>query len=212
MLIHVTQKTLRSLLTKEIIKFMIICSCITATILVLFMSASTWFITNIFDLSHWFFSGLISASLGIIAWFMFPILLPLIVTILTGYVIPIIEKQSYPNAQPQHHTTLRSELLHDLKFMLTSLTLNILALPIYFTGIGMIIYYMLNGYLLGREFFGIAGGRYIGKEEASKKRKQHRYKIWLCGIALTALFTIPLINLIVPIIAIIAMIHLYHSL
>ena len=42
-------------------------------------------------------------------------------------------------------------------------------------------------------------------------RRRHRGQLFLAGIIITFLLTLPLINLIAPVVATAVMVHLYHS-
>jgi uncharacterized protein involved in cysteine biosynthesis len=81
--------------------------------------------------------------------------------------------------------------------------LPFLALPIFFG---------LNGYLLGREYFQIAAMRRIGRENAKELRRKHSGKIWLAGCLMALPLSIPLVNLVIPILGAATFTHLFHRL
>ncbi|MCO4848160.1 MAG: EI24 domain-containing protein [Yoonia sp.] len=87
-------------------------------------------------------------------------------------------------------------------FLLYAL-LPFLALPIFFG---------LNGYLLGREYFQIAAMRRIGRENAKELRRKHSGKIWVAGCLMALPLSIPLVNLVIPILGAATFTHLYHRL
>lgn len=87
-------------------------------------------------------------------------------------------------------------------FLLYAL-LPFLALPIFFG---------LNGYLLGREYFQIVAMRRIGRENAKQLRRKHSGKIWLAGCLMALPLSIPLVNLVIPILGAATFTHLYHRL
>ncbi|KQI68099.1 hypothetical protein AN189_11840 [Loktanella sp. 3ANDIMAR09] len=72
------------------------------------------------------------------------------------------------------------------------------------------IFYGLNGYLLGREYFQVAAMRRLGRTGAQALRKQHMGTIWAAGILMALPLSIPLVNLFVPIIGAATFTHLYH--
>lgn len=147
----------------------------------------------------------------IIGWFILPILMPLIAGIFNEMVIERVEKVYYPN-NTESKARFWPDMVHDIKFTLTSLGLNILVIPLYFIGIGFIVSIVLNAHLIGREFFESAAGYHLGKPEANRLRKSHRSKIYLSGLALTIIALTPIANLFLPIIAIVWMVHVYHDL
>ena len=81
--------------------------------------------------------------------------------------------------------------------------LPLFALPIFFA---------LNGYLLGREYFQIAVTRRIGRANAKTLRKTHSGKIWLAGCLMALPLSIPLVNVVIPILGAATFTHLFHRL
>jgi uncharacterized protein involved in cysteine biosynthesis len=105
------------------------------------------------------------------------------------------------------------EIFHDARFTLTAIGLNLLVLPLYLVpGINLVLFYLLNGYLLGREFFVAMARRHMPINEAIQLRKDHSRIITLGGIGLAFLATIPLVNLFAPFWGVAMMTHLFHAL
>ncbi len=90
---------------------------------------------------------------------------------------------------------------------------NIFAFLLYaiFPFAAIFIFYALNGFLLGREYFQLAAMRRIGRVAAKELRKQHNGKIWLAGCLMAVPLSFPLINLIIPILGAATFTHLYHA-
>jgi uncharacterized protein involved in cysteine biosynthesis len=74
------------------------------------------------------------------------------------------------------------------------------------------IFYALNGYLLGREYFTIAAMRREGRAGAKEMRRQFSGQIWIAGILMALPLTIPIMNLFIPILGAATFTHLYHRL
>jgi uncharacterized protein involved in cysteine biosynthesis len=66
--------------------------------------------------------------------------------------------------------------------------------------------------LLGREFFEIVAPRRMDFKAVRQLRRKHRIKLFVSGVVIALLFTIPLINLIAPIVATAFMVHIFHGL
>jgi CysZ protein len=91
-----------------------------------------------------------------------------------------------------------------LKFGIYSLFLNIIFLPFYFIPmIGFIIYFALNSYLLGREYYDISAISFIKKDNFKQHKKKISGKLNLMGLVISIGFITPLLNLIMPILAVI---------
>ncbi|MBS1303998.1 EI24 domain-containing protein [Loktanella sp. SALINAS62] len=72
------------------------------------------------------------------------------------------------------------------------------------------IFYGLNGYLLGREYFQVAAMRRLGRDGARVLRKKHMPTIWAAGVLMALPLSIPLVNLFIPILGAATFTHLYH--
>ena len=76
----------------------------------------------------------------------------------------------------------------------------------------MLIFYLLNGFLLGREYFTMAAMRREGRERAYAMRKKHGAEIWIAGCLMALPLTIPVVNLLIPVLGAATFTHLYHRL
>ena len=175
-------------------------------------SASAWLSGHVTDpaIAAWL-PWLTGIGGGMLAWFLFPGIMPLFVNFFDSRIATLIEQQDYPLAKPIN-PPFWPELLHDVRFSVVAIMLNILVLPLYLTGIGMLVFFLLNGHLLGKEFFVMVARRYVPLTEALALRKRHRRMIFIGGILLTVLATVPLLNLLAPFWGIAVMTHLYHRL
>jgi CysZ protein len=148
----------------------------------------------------------------VLAWFLFPLLYPILVSFFDDWMVAAIEREDYPQlprAQPPFWPTL----LHDFIFSLKAIGLNILCLPLYLVPfIGIPVYYALNGHLLGTQFFRMAAGRRISRGEAEALERKAYYLILFTGIAISFFSTIPVLNLAAPLIGVASMLHLFHAL
>ena len=150
---------------------------------------------------------------GIIAWLLFPGIMPVIISFFDERIAAIIERHDYPAAAPARTPEFLTELLHDLRFSAWVIFLNILVLPLYLLPlINLILFYGLNGHLLGREFFVMAARRHMSVEAAEALRKQHSRTVLTAGVALAVMATIPILNLFAPFWGVAVMVHLYHRL
>ena len=102
-------------------------------------------------------------------------------------------------------------------FITVTLILNLLVLPLYLVLIwipplNLVLFYLLNGYLLGREYFEMVAVRRLELPAAKRLRRDSRGRVIMAGAVITFLLTIPLVNLITPIIAMAFMLHVFEDL
>ncbi len=108
-----------------------------------------------------------------------------------------------------------SEGLKDtVNFLGVLIAANIVALLVYaiFAPFALFIFWALNGFLLGREYFQLAAMRRVGREGAKKLRKKHLLTIWIAGTLMAIPLSIPLLNLVIPILGAATFTHLFHFL
>ncbi|HEU5048450.1 MAG TPA: EI24 domain-containing protein [Rickettsiales bacterium] len=215
MLTIIFAKSLRNLLLPEILKLFLLCLLayvIGGWILVWIISGAISTYIGVTGAEGFFVHMLGSAGGMMIAWFLFPLLYPILVNFFDDSMAEVIERKDYPGlppAQPPFWPTM----LGDVLFSLKALGLNLLCLPLYFMPLfGMLLYYGLNGYLLGTQFFRMAAGRRVNAQEAVMMEQKARYSIWGTGVAISICATIPLLNLASPLIGVASMLHLFHAL
>jgi uncharacterized protein involved in cysteine biosynthesis len=78
-----------------------------------------------------------------------------------------------------------------------------------FAGIGVIILFLANSYLLGREYFELAAMRFRPPQDAKALRKSNAAYIFLAGMVIAVFVSIPLVNLATPIFAMAYMVHIH---
>ena len=85
------------------------------------------------------------------------------------------------------------------------LALFLLLIP----GVNLIAFYLGNGYLLGREYFELAAMRHLPAAEARQLRQANRGLVFLCGVIIAGLASVPIVNLLTPLFATAFMVHVY---
>ncbi|MHA1539985.1 MAG: EI24 domain-containing protein [Alphaproteobacteria bacterium] len=149
---------------------------------------------------------------GFAAWFLFPIVLPLIASLFQEAIAEKVESKHYKGEGVLALRPFWSELFYDIKFILYALFLNLLCLPLYMMPVvNVFVYYGLNSYLLGREFFEIAAARHYGKTQGAKLRKNHRFSAMTGGFFITFIANVPFLNLLSPFLGVVLMVHIFHS-
>jgi uncharacterized protein involved in cysteine biosynthesis len=125
-----------------------------------------------------------------------------------------VEDRHYPHLPAARKIPFAEALKDTLSFLGVLIGANLLAVILYLflTPFALFIFWALNGYLLGREYFTLAAMRRIGRPAAQALRAQHSGKIWLAGILMAMPLSIPLLNLVIPILGAATFTHIYHAL
>lgn len=146
----------------------------------------------------------------------FPALATTIMSALLDNVADAVEARHYPGLNWPRPQKWAEVLLTTLRFLAVMVAVNLVALPVYllllFTGLTAILAVLINGYLLGREYFEVVAMRRLKPARARQVFRQHLGRLWLAGIVIAVLFSIPLVNLLMPVVATAFMVHLFQSL
>jgi len=125
-----------------------------------------------------------------------------------------VEERHYPGLPAAARVSLMDNLIDTANFMGLLIAVNAVALLLYAVSGPFIplVFWGLNGLLLGREYFTLTATRRIGRTAAKALRRQHWGKIWIAGTLMAAPLSIPLINLIIPVLGVATFTHLFHRL
>ncbi|MCM2398362.1 sulfate transporter family protein [Rhizobium sp. S95] len=128
-------------------------------------------------------------------------------------VAEVIEKQHYPEDAPGVAMPLSDAILSSLKFFGVVVLGNIVALILLFVpGVNLIAFFLVNGYLLGREFFEFAAMRFRSPQEARLFRAKNSSTVFIGGLVIAGFLAIPIVNLLTPLFAASMMVHLHKLL
>lgn len=125
-----------------------------------------------------------------------------------------VEARHYPNLPPLFALGLSQQVADSLRFMALVIAVNIGALLIYVIAppLAPVVFVLVNGFLLGREYFQLVAMRRLGPEGARALARRHFWRLWLGGTLMAAPLTVPLLNLVIPILGVAVFTHQYHRL
>lgn len=124
-----------------------------------------------------------------------------------------VERDSYPSDPPGKALPLGQSIVLSLKFFGVVVLGNIIALLLLLIpGVNLIAFFVVNAYLLSREFFQFAAMRFRTEAEARELRRRHSGTIFLAGFVIAAFLAVPILNLLTPLFGAAMMMHLYKSL
>ena len=99
---------------------------------------------------------------------------------------------------------------YSLKFLAIVLVGNLFALLLLLVpGVNLIAFFVVNGYLLGREYFEFAALRHHSPQDARKLRSRHSTTVFFAGLVIAGFLSVPLLNFLTPFFAAGMMVHLY---
>lgn len=131
-----------------------------------------------------------------------------------------VEDRHYPQLPEARNVPFAEALSDSVAFLGVLVVANLLGLVVYLIFLvtavlapfAPFVFYALNGYLLGREYFTLVAIRRIGRKEATRMRKQYGSTVFLAGVLMTVPLTVPIVNLLVPVLGAATFTHLFHML
>lgn len=145
--------------------------------------------------------------------FLVPPVVALVAGLFQDQVAERVEDRHYPADPPGRELPAATSLLLAIRFALLALVVNLGALLLLLVpGVNIIIWWVANGYLLGREYFEFAAMRFRSIPEARALRRQYGGRVFLAGLLIAAFMAIPILNLATPIVASAFMVHIYKRL
>jgi len=156
-------------------------------------------------------AGGILTALGLA--FFFPVVMTTLQSLFLDEAAARVAARDYPADPPGREVGFAEGMASGLRFLGLAIILNILALPLQVVGlflpiINILLFLVLNGYLIGREYFEQVAMRYASAPEAAARRRANRGLAFAAGVVGTGLMVVPIVNLIAPLVTVAAMVHL----
>ena len=167
-------------------------------------------------LSSEFIRGAATAISVAVALFAFPVVASIFIGVFVEDVTAAVEKRHYPADPPGRSMPILPSIVSGLRFTGVLVVLNVLAIPAYLVLLlippgTLFLFYVLNGYLISREYFELVAHRHLDENAARALRKSHTWQLLGSGVVITFLFTIPIVNFVAPLVAAAAMTHLFKA-
>lgn len=125
-----------------------------------------------------------------------------------------VEDRHYTGLPPATPLSLAEGLRQSVNFLGVVLLVNLGALFVYpFVGPGIpVVFWAVNGFLLGREYFSLVALRRLPPTEVKAMRRRNRWTLWAAGTLMAAPLSVPFVNLVIPVLGVATFTHIYHQL
>lgn len=195
-------------------------------LLIGFTAGFTWFVERVTPEEVWlpvlgevrWLNDLLSWGAAFLLLFLSTFLMVPVASTITSMfldeVASAVEARHYPNGPAPKKVPFGDALRDTVNFLGVLIGANILAIILYvfFPPFAPLIFWGVNGLLLGREYFTMVAIRLVGRSEAKRLRRRFFGKIWLAGTLMAMPLSVPLLNLLIPILGAATFTHLYHGL
>ena len=205
---------------RVVILGVVLALCLLAGVYALFLGAIDWLVPDSLTLP---FIGPVGGVDALLGWASLLLMIGLsvflmvpVAAMMSGLyledVVRAVEGRHYPALPQATPARLADTLIDTANFVALLIAVNVVALFAYaFAGPAIpLLFWALNGFLLGREFFTMVASRRLGRAEARALRRRHSGQIWLAGTLMAAPLSIPFVNLIVPVLGVATFTHLFH--
>ncbi|WP_421855681.1 sulfate transporter family protein [Oricola sp.] len=123
-----------------------------------------------------------------------------------------IERADYPADPPGTAMSIGQGVVLSIKFAGVVVLGNLLALALLLVpGVNLVAFFVVNGYLLGREYFEFAARRFASESDVRGLRGRHSGTILGAGLVIAVFLAIPIVNLLTPLFGAALMVHLHKA-
>lgn len=161
----------------------------------------------------WIFAIIAGIGLFAGAIFLMPAVTALVASFFADEIAEHVERTHYPAEPVGFAMPIARAVLEGARTALLALGIYLVAAPfLLFAGLGLLIFFFANAYLLGREYFLMAAMRYHAPAEARALRREHRNALFIAGMLIAVFVSIPIVNLATPLFGTAFMVHLHKRL
>lgn len=189
---------------------------LTVLLLVLTTMGALWLLPNSISLP-WFgeiawltplLDGFAVVSMFVLSVFLMIPVASMFIGLFLDRIMDAVEAKHYPSAGPVRKVGVGETIMDSISFLGLMIAVNLLALIVYL--FFPLAFWIVNGVLLGREYFQMVAMRRVGRKEAKVLRSIHGWQIWVAGTLMAVPLTVPVLNLVIPILGAAMFTHLFH--
>ena len=197
---------------------------ISAALFIGLMFAAGWLLSGLSVFGISWIDGAVSFLGGgaafVIGLFLFPAFTGIIVSFMLEEIASAVEARHYQDLPAAREEPVMEMVGNAVRFAGVTVILNLLVfiivVPIMLITIVLIpvipfVFYGLNGYLLGREYFEFAAIRRLNPAAGRTLRRHFKLRVFMCGIAIAVLMTIPFVNWVMSVVAAAYMVHVFEG-
>lgn len=124
-----------------------------------------------------------------------------------------VEAVNYPQDVPGRAMPIAQSVWLAARFTVLVVFANLVALILVLVpGVNFAIFFIVNGYLLGREFFTFAAMRFRSEGDVRLLHQANSTSVFLAGLVIAGFMAVPVLNLATPVFAAAMMVHLHKAL
>jgi uncharacterized protein involved in cysteine biosynthesis len=158
----------------------------------------------------WFLAFALGLGLFAGAVLLMPAISALVASLFADEIAEQVERAHYAADPPGVAPPLWLSLVEGIKTALLAVAVYLCAAPfLLFAGLGVVMFFLANAYLLGREYFELAAMRLHPLAEAKALFRANRGRVFVAGLFIAAFVSIPIVNLATPLFGTAFMVHMH---
>lgn len=125
-----------------------------------------------------------------------------------------VEARHFPHLPSARGTDFMTALIDSMRYFALLVALNLLGMIAFLVsgGVGLAVFWGINGFLLSREYFIMVALRRMDPAQAHALHRAHRGRLWAAGVLMAVPLSVPILNLTVPLLGAAVFTHLFHRL
>jgi len=177
----------------------------------------SWLLTSITWVSIGWVETLVDLLGGVAIFAVSLLFFPALVSTIIGFflddVAEAVEARHYPDLPPVRRQPLGGMVKEGLRYAAVLVAVNALALPVYVMApvINLVVFFVLNGYFLGREYYELVAFRRLSAVEVRTLWVEKRKSWWMAGGVIAGMLAVPGVNVFAPVCAAAFMIHVFEG-
>lgn len=151
-----------------------------------------------------------------LGWLLFRAVAIAVMSVFADAVVVAVERKHYPQALASGRDVGAARgVVLGLRSAGRAVLINLVLAPVYVlllvTGVGTwLLFFLVNGWLLGRDLGEMVAARHVPSAMMRDWRRTGAVDRFALGVAGTALFMVPVVNLLAPIVGAAMATHLFH--
>jgi uncharacterized protein involved in cysteine biosynthesis len=175
-----------------------------------------WVLTRTAVFDNTWLDGALDALGGLAAivltFLLYPAIAAGVMSLFLDSAADAVEARHYPHLPPARRAGLGEQAWAAARLTGAAVVLNLAALPLYLVpGVNLVVFYGLNGYILGREYFEMVALRRLDPVAMRRLRGDRRLSVLVVGVVIALISTLPVFNIVAPLLAVAAMTHRVQS-
>jgi len=172
--------------------------------------------TTFFDDSilEWITHFASSIGATFLAMLLFPGIISSVISLFLDEVAEAVDAKHFNDLPAARPSKFGEQLASGARVFALTIAANIavLVISLFVPPAFPFVYYGLNGYVLGREYFELVALRRMQPGDVRQLRRRKAVNVWAAGVAIAALLSIPVVGWFMPVAATAFMVHVVERL